>query len=272
MSDSLGPHELQHARLPCPSPSPWVCSNSCPSSRWCHPTISSSVAPLLFLPSIIPSIRVFSNEPALCIMLPKYRSFNFNTSPSNEYSGLISFRMDWFDLLAVQGTLKSLLQHWTSKTSVLWCWTFFMVQLSHRYMTAGKPWLWLYVPLLGFPCGSVGKESTGSAGDLGSIPGLGRSAGEQNGYPLQYLAWGMHGPCSPWGHKESDVTEWLAEWSLLLNTLSGFVIAFLPRSNCLLISRLQSPAAVILEPKKKKSVTTSTFSASIWQWDQMPWS
>ena len=121
--------------------------------------------PLLLLPSIFPSIRVFSSESILYIRWPKCWSFSISTS--NEYSGLISFRIDWFDLLAVQGTLKSLLQHWTSKTSVLWCWTFFMVQLSHQYMTAGKPWLWLYVPLLGFPCGSVGKESTCNARDLG---------------------------------------------------------------------------------------------------------
>ena len=91
VSDSLWPHELQHARLPCPSLSPWVCSNSCPLSQWCHPTISSSVT-LLLLPSLCPSIRVFCNESALRIRWPKYWSFRFSTSPSNEYSGLISFR------------------------------------------------------------------------------------------------------------------------------------------------------------------------------------
>ena len=91
--------------------------------------------PLLLLPSIFPSIRVFSNESALCIRWPKYWSFNFSISPSNEYLGLISFRMDWLDLLAVQGTLKSLLQHHTSKASILWCSAFFIVQLSHSYMT-----------------------------------------------------------------------------------------------------------------------------------------
>ena len=110
MSDSLRPHGLQHTRPPCLSPSPRVYSNSCPLSRRCHPTISSSV-PLLLLPSVFPSIRVFSNESTLCITWPKYWSFSFNISPSNEHSGLISFRMDWLDLLAVQGTLKSLLQH-----------------------------------------------------------------------------------------------------------------------------------------------------------------
>ena len=94
--------------------------------------------PLLFLPSIFPSIRVFSNESVLCIKWPKYWSFRFSISPSNEYSGLISFRMDWLDLLAVQGTLNSLLQHHSSKASILQCSAFFMVQLSHPYMTTGK--------------------------------------------------------------------------------------------------------------------------------------
>ena len=122
-------HGLQHTRLPCPSPSPSVCSNSCPLSQWCHPTISSH-HPFLLLPSIYPSIRVFSSESALCIRWPKYWSFSFSTSPSNEYSGLISYRMDWFDLLAVQGTLKSLLQHHSMKASILRCSAVFMVQLS----------------------------------------------------------------------------------------------------------------------------------------------
>ena len=94
--------------------------------------------PLLLPSSIFPSIRVFSNEPVLCFRWPKYWSFSFSISPSNEYSGLISFRMDWFDLLAVQGTLKSLLQHHSSKASILWRSAFFMVQLSHPYMTTGK--------------------------------------------------------------------------------------------------------------------------------------
>ena len=94
--------------------------------------------PLLLLPSVFPSIKVFSSESALCIRWPKYWSFSFSISPSNEYSGLISFRTDWFDLLAVQGTLKSLLQHHSSKASVLQCSAFFMVQLSHPYMTTGK--------------------------------------------------------------------------------------------------------------------------------------
>ena len=98
VSDSLQPHESQHTRPPCPSPTPGVHSDSRPSSQWCHPAISSSVIPLLLVPSIFPSIRDFSNESALPIRWPKYRSFSFSISPSNEYSGLISFRMDWLDL------------------------------------------------------------------------------------------------------------------------------------------------------------------------------
>ena len=104
----------------------------------CHPTISSSVVPLLFLPSIIPSIRVFYNESVICIRWPKYWSFSFNISPSNEYSGLTSFRIIWLDLLVVQGTLKSRLQHHSSKALILWRSVFFIVQLSHPYMTTGK--------------------------------------------------------------------------------------------------------------------------------------
>ena len=124
VSDPLRLHGLQHARLPRPSPTPGVYSNSCPLSQWCHPTISSLLAPSP-PPSVFPSIRVFSNESVLCIKLPKYWSCSFSISPSNEYSGLISFRADWLDLLAVQGTLKSLLQHHTSKASILWCSAFF---------------------------------------------------------------------------------------------------------------------------------------------------
>ena len=137
MSNSLWPHELQHARPPCPSPTPGVHPNPCPLSQWCHPAISSC-HPLLLLPSIFPSIRVFSNESALGIRWPNYGSFRFNISLSNEQSGLISFRVDWLDLLAVQETLKSLLQHHSSKASVLQCSAFFIVQLSHPYMTTGK--------------------------------------------------------------------------------------------------------------------------------------
>ena len=137
MSHSLRPCGLQHARLLCPSPTPRACSNSCPSSRWCHPTISSSVIP--FSSSFnLSSIRVFSSESVLCIRWPKCWNFHFSISPSNEYSGLISFRIDWLDLLAVQGTLKSLLQHHSSKASILWRSAFFIVQLSRPYMTTGK--------------------------------------------------------------------------------------------------------------------------------------
>ena len=136
MSDSLQLHGLQHARLPCPSPPEFAQTNVTesvmPSNHLilCHP--------LLLLPSILPSIRVFSNESVLHIRWPKYWSFDFSISPSNEHSGLISFRMDWLDLLAVQGTLKSLLQHHSSKASILQRSAFFTVQLSHPFMTTGK--------------------------------------------------------------------------------------------------------------------------------------
>ena len=136
VSDSLRPHGPQHTRPPHPSPTPRVYSNSCPSSQWCHPNISPSFVPFSCLQSFPASI--FSNESALHIRWPKYCSFSFSISPSNEYWGLISFRIDWLDLLAVQGTLKSLLQHHSSKASILQCWTFFIVQLSHPYMTTGK--------------------------------------------------------------------------------------------------------------------------------------
>ena len=116
VSDSLWPHESQHARPPCPSPTPGVHSNSRPSSRWCHLAISSC-RPLLLLPPIPPSIRIFSNESTLLMRWPKYWSFSFSIIPSKEIPGLISFRMDWLDLLAVQGTLKNLLQHHSSKAS-----------------------------------------------------------------------------------------------------------------------------------------------------------
>ena len=189
MSDSLWPRGLKHTRLPCPSPSPRVWSNSCPLRWSCHPTISSW-NPLLLLSSIFPSMKVFSNESALRIRAKKHWSFSFSISPSNEYSGLISFRIYWFDLFAVQGTLKSLLQHHSSKASVLQCSAFFMVQFSYPYMTTGKT---IALTMQTF----VGKVM-----------------------------------------------------SLLFNMLSRFVIAFLLRNKHLLISWLQSPSAVILEPKK----------------------
>ena len=138
MSDSLQPHGPQYVRPPCPAPTPGVYPNSVfiemvmPSNHLilCHP--------LLLLPSIFPSIKVFSNESTLRIRWPKYWSFSFNISPTNEHPGLICFRMDWLDLLAVQGTLKSLLQHHSSKASIFQHSAFFTIQLSHPYMTNGK--------------------------------------------------------------------------------------------------------------------------------------
>ena len=164
-------------------------SNSCPLRWWCHPTISSSnVYPLLLLPLIFPSISVFSNESVLHIRWPKYWSFGFSISPSNKYSRLISFRMDCFDLLAVQGMLKSLFQHHSSKASILWHSAFFTVQLLHPYMTTGKT--------------------------------------------IALSRWTFVDKVIP----------------LLFNSLSRLVITFLSRCKCLLISWLQSPSAVILEP------------------------
>ena len=289
ISYSLWPHRLQHTRLPYPSPPPRACSNSCLLSHWCHPTISSSVStsppafilsqhqylfqrvsslhqfssvqslsrvrlfvtwwieacqaslsitnsrsslklmsiksvmpcshliichPFLLLPPIPPSIRVFSNESILRMRWPKYWSFSFSIIPSKEIPGLISFRMDWLEFLAVQGTLKSLLQHHSSKASILLCWAFFTVQLSHPYMTTGKT---IALTRRTF----VGKVM-----------------------------------------------------SLLLNMLSRFIITFIPKSKRLLISWLQSPSAVISEPRKIKSATVSIVShlfAMKW-WDRMPWS
>ena len=159
--------------------------------------------PLLLLPSIFPSIRVFSNESVLHIRWPKYWSFSLSISPSNKYSGLISFRIDRFDLLAVQGTFKSLLQHHSSKASNLWCSAFFMVQISHPYMTTGKT--------------------------------------------IALTRW-------------TFVSKGM---SPLFNMMSRLVIAFLPRGKCILISWLQSPSAVILEPRKIKSVTVFIVPPSI---------
>ena len=136
ISDSLWCHGLQHTRLPYPL-TPGASSNSYPSSRWCHPTISSSVIPFSCLQSF-PASGSFPMNPVFCIRWPKYWSFSFSIIPSNEYSGLISFSMDWLDLLAVQGTLKSLLQQHSSKASILQLSAFFIVQFSHPYMTTGK--------------------------------------------------------------------------------------------------------------------------------------
>ena len=158
MSDSLRPHEPWHASLSITN------SRSPPKPMSIKSVMTSNQLtlyhPLILLPSIFPSIRVFSSNSALHIRWPRYWNFSFNISPSNEHPGLISFRTDWLDLLTVQGTLKSLLQH---------------LQLSN-YRTS----------LRGFHCGSAGKESICNAGDLSSVPGLGRSPGEGNGYPLQY--------------------------------------------------------------------------------------
>ena len=135
MSDSLQPHGLQHEMPPCPSPTPRV--YFCPLSQWCHPTNSSSVIPFLSRLQSFPASGSFLVS-RFFTQWPKYWSFSFSISPSNEYSGLISFRMDWLDLLAVQGTLKSLLQHHSSKASILQHSAVFIVQLSHPYMTTGK--------------------------------------------------------------------------------------------------------------------------------------
>ena len=134
VSDSLQPHGLQHARLPYPSPTSRVYSYPCPLSRWCHPSSSSSVFPF----SCLQSFPASGSFPVSHIRWLKCWSFNFSISPSGEYSGLISFRRDWLDLLAVQGTLKSLHQHHSSKASIIWCAAFFIVQPSHPYMTTGK--------------------------------------------------------------------------------------------------------------------------------------
>jgi hypothetical protein len=192
MSYSLQPCEMQHTRPPCPSPTPGVYPNLClielvmPSS---HLTLCR---PLLLLPPIPPSIRIFSNESPLRMRWPKYWSFSFSISPFNEHPELISFRMDWLDLLAVQGTLKSLLQHHSSKASILQCSASFTVQLSHPYVTTGKT--------------------------------------------IALTRWTLVGKVM----------------SLLFNLLSRLVITFLPRSKRLLISWLQSPSAVILEPPKNE--------------------
>ena len=137
VSDSLWPHESQHTRPPCPSPTPGVHSDSLPSSQWCHPGSHplSSPSPPAPNPSQHQGLFQWVNSSH---EVPNYRSFSFSNSPSSKYPGLISFRMDWLDLLAVQGTLKTLLQQHSSKASILWYSAFFIVQLSHAYMTTGK--------------------------------------------------------------------------------------------------------------------------------------
>ena len=139
MSDFFQPHGLQHARLPCLSPTTRVCSSSCPLSQWCHPTISSSVVPFSSHLQSFPASGSFPMSQFFPSgRWPKYWTFNFSISPLTEYSALISFRMDWCDLLTVQETLRSLLQHHSSKAPVLRCSAFFTVQLTHPYMTTGK--------------------------------------------------------------------------------------------------------------------------------------
>ena len=138
VSSSLRPHESQHTRPPCPSPTPGVHADSCPLSPWCHPAISSSVVPFSSCPQSLPASESFQMSQLLRMRWPKYWRFSFSIIPSKEFPGLISFRMDWLDLLAVQGTLKSLLQHHSSKASILRCSAFFTVQISHPYMTTGK--------------------------------------------------------------------------------------------------------------------------------------
>ena len=135
VSDYLRPHELQHVRPSCPSPTPRIHPNPCPSSQWCHPAISSSVVPFSSFPQSLPASQSF---PTLCMRWPKYWSFSFSIIPSKEYPGLISFRMDWLDLLAFQGTFESLLQHHSPKASILQRSAFFTVQLSYPYMTTGE--------------------------------------------------------------------------------------------------------------------------------------
>ena len=190
MSNSLQPHGLQHARLPCPSPSPGVYSNSCLLNWWCHPTISSSIVPFF---SHLQSFSASGSIPVSQFFTSGGQSIGASASASvlpMNIQGWFPLGSDWLVLLAVQGTLKSLLQHHSSKASVLRCLAFFIVQLSHLYMTTGKT---IALTILAF----VGKVL-----------------------------------------------------SLLFNMLSRFVIAFLPRSRCLLISCLQSPSTVILESKK----------------------
>ena len=138
MSDSLWLHGLQHARPLCPSPTPRAYSNSCPLCQWCHPTMSSSVVPFSSHLQSFPASGSFEMSWLFASGGQKCWSFSFSISPSSKYSGLISFRMDWLDLLAVQETLKSLLQHHSSKATILHCSAFFMVQLSHAYLTTGK--------------------------------------------------------------------------------------------------------------------------------------
>ena len=148
VSNSLQPHGLQHARLPCPSPNPGVYPYSCPLSQWCHPTISSSVIPFSSTPQSFPASGSFLMSQLFASRGQSIGSFSFNISPTNEHSGLISFMMECLDLLAVLKSLKSLLQHHSLKALILWCSAFFIVQLSHLYMNTGKIIAWLNGSLL----------------------------------------------------------------------------------------------------------------------------
>ena len=150
VSDFCDPHGIQHTRLPHPPQSSRVCQNSCPLRQWCQSTTSSSAAHFSSCPQSFPTSGSFPISRLFTSRWPEYQSFSI--SPSNEYSGLISFRIDWFDLLAVRGTLKTLLQRHSSKASSLQCSAFSMVQLSHPYMTTGKTVLWLYGHLLAKWC------------------------------------------------------------------------------------------------------------------------
>ena len=194
VSDFLQPHKPQHTSPPCPSPTPGVYPNSCPLSRWCHPTISSSVVPFS---SCLQSFPALGSFPVSQLFVSGGQSIGVSATsvlPMNTQD-YISFRMHWLDLLEVQGTLKSLLQHHSSKASILQCSAFFRVQLSHPYMTTGK---------------TIASTRQTFVGKV---------------------------------------------MSLLFNMLSRLVITFLPRSKRLLITWLQSPSAVILQPPKIKSAT-----------------
>ena len=148
VSDSLRPRESLHAKPPCPSPTPVVYPNPCPSTQWCHPAISSSVIPFSSCPQSLQASGSFPISQLFAWGSQGIGSFSFSISPSNEHPGLISLRMDWVDLLAVQGTLKSLLQHYSSKASIFQCSAFFTVQFSHPYMTTGKSHLVMSYSLL----------------------------------------------------------------------------------------------------------------------------
>ena len=193
MSDSLRPHEPQHTRPPCPSPTPWVYTNSCPWSLWCHPTISPLSSPSLPAPNPSQHQGLFKWVSSSHLVAKVLEFFSFSISLSTEHPGLISFRMDWLDLLAVQGTLKSLLQHHSSKASIFLLSAFFTVQLSHPYMTTGK---------------TIALTRRTFVGKVMSLLFNMQSRlviGESNGTPLQYSWPGKsHGRrslvgCSPWG-------------------------------------------------------------------------